>query len=85
MTLKIKYTQEIYSEETNFTFKLKINDDEKCLRTVEPNEPVPPVITRVFPLNASLICIYKNLYTILYHELIAKLVNSDILVVKSYF
>ena len=27
----------------------------KCLRTVEPKLPVPPVITRVLPLNASVI------------------------------
>lgn len=27
----------------------------KCFKTVEPNEPVPPVITKVLFLNASLI------------------------------
>ena len=29
----------------------------KCLSTVEPKLPVPPVITSVFPLKASVICI----------------------------
>ena len=27
----------------------------KCFRTVEPNDPVPPVITKVLFLNASVI------------------------------
>lgn len=27
----------------------------KCLRTVEPKLPVPPVITNVFPMKASVI------------------------------
>lgn len=29
----------------------------KCLRTVEPKLPVPPVMTKVFPLKASVISI----------------------------
>ena len=28
----------------------------KCFSTVEPKEPVPPVITKVLFLNASVIC-----------------------------
>ena len=32
-------------------------DVRKCFKTVEPKEPVPPVMTRVLSLKTSMICI----------------------------
>ena len=32
-----------------------MSDVKKCLRTVDPKEPVPPVMTNVLSLNASVI------------------------------
>lgn len=34
----------------------------KCFKTIEPKLPVPPVITNVFPLKASVICILFLLF-----------------------
>ena len=34
----------------------------KCLSTVEPKEPVPPVITKVLFLNACVICILLYIF-----------------------
>ena len=39
----------------------------KCFNTVEPNEPVPPVITKVLFLNASVICMLLYIVIISSH------------------
>ena len=37
----------------------------KCLRTVEPNEPVPPVMTKVLFLKDSvMVCMFASLLSI---------------------
>lgn len=48
----------------------------KCFKTVEPNEPVPPVITKVLFLNASVMLFIIRLSSLAYFLLCNFLIAS---------
>lgn len=49
----------------------------KCFKTVEPKEPVPPVITKVLFLNASLILLVLFMVSLLAYTFCYILLNRD--------